>query len=84
MTRRHLVNNSRLLGNLNTSINEDQLSSSISQLSNEVNKIESASGRSLRTIKMRNEIAMLKDQIRYSKNQADLRKQRFYKTKTKE
>ena len=84
MTRRHLVNNSRLLRNLNTSINEDQLSSSISQLSNEVSKIESASGRLLRTIKMRNEIAMLKDQIRYSKNQADLRKQRFYKTKTKE
>ncbi len=84
MTRRHLVNNSRLLKNLNTSINEDQLSSSISQLSNEVNKIESASGRSLRTIKMRNEIAMLEDQISYSKNQANLRNQRFHKTKTKE
>ena len=81
MIRGHLVNNSRLLKNLNTYINEDQLLSSISQLSNEVNKIESASGRSLRTIKMRNEIAMMKDQIRYSENQANLRTQRFHKTK---
>lgn len=73
MNRGHLVNNSRLLNNLNTDVNEDQLLSSISNLSDEVYKIESVSGRSLRTIKMRNEIAMLQDQICYCKKQAKLR-----------
>jgi hypothetical protein len=65
MNREHLVNNSRLLKNLDTYINEDKLMSSISELSNEVNKIESFSGRSLHTIKMRNEIAKLEDQLSY-------------------
>ena len=81
MTRGYLVNSSRLLKNLNTYINEDHLLSTISQLSNEVNKIESVSGRSLHTIKMRNEIAKLEDQLSYSKNQANLHTQQFRKTK---
>jgi t-SNARE complex subunit (syntaxin) len=80
----HLVNNSRLLKNLNTYIKEDQLLSSISQLSNEVNKIESASGRSLHTIKMRSEIAKLEDLLSYTKNQTNLRAQQFHKTKSEE
>jgi hypothetical protein len=84
MTREYLVNNSRLLKNLNASINEDDIFSSISQLSNEVNKIESASGRSLRTIKLRNEIEKLEDQLSYSKNQANLRTQQFRKTKSED
>ena len=74
MSRAHLVNNSRLLKNLNTSVNEDHISNSISQLRNEVFKIESVSGRSLRTIKLRNEITKLEDQLSYSRNQANLRK----------
>ena len=82
MTRGHLINNSRLLKNLNTFINEDHLFSSISQLRNEVYKIESVSGRSLRTIKLRGEIARLEDQLSYSKNQANLRTQQFSKTKS--
>ena len=81
MNREHLVNNSRLLKNLNTYINEDQLMSSISQLRNEIFKIESVSGRSLRTIKLRNEIARLENQLSYSKNQANLRTQQYCKTK---
>ena len=84
MTREYLVNSSRLLKSLNTYINEDHLLSTISQLNNEVNKIESASGRSLHTIKMRNEIAKLEDQLSYSKNQANLRTQQFRKTKSED
>jgi hypothetical protein len=57
---------------------------SISQLSNEVDKIESVSGPSLRTIKLRNEIARLEDQLSYSKHQANLRTQQYYKTKSKD
>jgi hypothetical protein len=80
----HLVDNCRLLRNLNTYIDEDRLMRSISQLSNEVNKIESVSGRSLRTIKLRNEIARLEDQLSYSKNQAILRTQQFRQTKSED
>ena len=84
MTRGYLINNSRLLKNLNTYINEDHLLSTISQLSNEVNKIESVSGRSLHTIKMRSEIAKLEDQLSYSKYQANLRTQQFHKTRSED
>ncbi len=54
---------------------------SISQLRNEVFKIESVSGRSRRTIKLRNEIAKLEDQLSYSKNQGNIRTRQYYKTK---
>jgi len=84
MTRGNLINNSRLLKNLNTYINEDHLLSTISQLSNEVNNIESISGRSQHTIKIRNEIAKLEDQLSYSKNQAILRTQQFRQTKSED
>ena len=63
MDRGHLVNNSRLLRNLNTCIDEDRLMHTISQLSSQVDKIESVSGPSRRTIKLRNEIARLEDQL---------------------
>ena len=84
MTRGYLINNSRLLKNLNTYINEDHLLSTISQLSNEVNKIESVSGRSLHTIKMRSEIAKLEDQLSYTKNKTNLRTQQSHKTKSED
>jgi hypothetical protein len=72
MNRGYLINNSRLLKNLNTSINTDHLLSTIDQLGQKVHKIESISGRSLYTIKMRSEIANLEDQLNYSENQANL------------
>ena len=81
MDRGHLVDNCRLLRNLNTYIDQDRLMRSISQLRNEVLKIESVSGRSRRTNKMRNEIEKLEDQLSYSKNQANLRTRQYYKTK---
>ena len=81
MTKEHLTANSRLLQKLNAHINEDRVSSSISQLTNEVDKIETFSGRALHTIKMRNEIAMLEDKLAYSKNQASLRTKQFRKIK---
>jgi len=84
MDRGHLVENCRLLRNLNTYIDEDRLIRSISQLSNEVDKIESVSGRSLRTNKMRNEIAKMEDQLSYSKNQANLLTRRFHNTKSED
>ncbi|MCG6888227.1 MAG: hypothetical protein LJE92_01455 [Gammaproteobacteria bacterium] len=73
MNRRYLINNSRLLKNLNTEINKDHLLSTIAQLGHKVHKIESISGRSLHTIKMRSEIANLEDHLNYSKNQVILR-----------
>jgi len=84
MDRRHLVDNCQLLRNLNTYIDEDRLMRSISQLRNEVFKIESVSGRSCRTNKMRNEIAKLEDQLSYSKNQANLRTRQYYQTKSED
>ena len=84
MDRRHLVDNCQLLRNLNTYIDEDRLMRSISQLRNEVFKIESVSGRSQRTNKKRNEIAKLEDQLSYSKNQAILRTQQFRQTKSED
>ncbi len=73
MTNRHFATNSRLLGNLRAHVNEGQIPSSICRLVNEVNKIESVSRRSLRTIAMRNEIAKLEDLLEYCRIQADLR-----------
>ena len=73
MTKAHLAANSRLLQKLNTNINEDEVFSSIFQLTKEVEKIEIFSGHSLRTIKMRNEIAMLEAKLAYTENQANLR-----------
>jgi hypothetical protein len=84
MDRGHLVENCRLLRNLNTYIDEDRLIRSISQLSNEVDKIELFSGRSLRTNNMRNEIAKLEDQLSYSKNQANLLTRQFHNTKSED
>ena len=84
MTRRHLINNSILLKNLKTTVNETHISGTISQLRKEVFKIESVSGRSIRTIKLRNEIAKLEDQLSYSKDQSDFRSQQFCKTKSED
>ena len=84
MDRGHLVDNCRLLRNLNTYIDKDCLMRSISQLSNEVDKIESVSGRSLRTNKMRNEISKLEDQLSYSKNQSNLLTRQFHNTKSED
>jgi hypothetical protein len=57
---------------------------SISQLSKEVDKIESVSGRSLRTNKMQNEIAKLEDQLSYCKNQANLRTRQYRNSKSED
>ena len=84
MIRGHLICNSRLLKNLNTYINEDHLLIKITQLSAEVNKIESISGRSRRTIKLVKEIANLEDQLSYAKHQANLRTQEFHKTESED
>ena len=77
MNQRHLATNSRLLQNLNTYIDEDQISSSILILRADVHKLESATGPSLRTIKMHNEIAKLEDQLEYCKEQAEFRTKAF-------
>ena len=84
MTRAHLVNSSRLLQNLNTSVNESHIFSTISHLRKMVFKIESVSGRSLHTIKMRNEIAKLEDLLSYSKHQTSLRTQQFRKVNSED
>ena len=77
MNKEHLTANSRLLHNLNSHINEDQVFSSISQLTSEVERIEMFSGPSLHTIKKRREIAILKDKLAYSRRQASLRTKQY-------
>ena len=79
MTKEHLTANSRLLQKLNAHINENRVFSSISQLTKEVEGIETFSGPSLHTIKMRNEIAMLEDKLAYGKHQTSLRTKQFRK-----
>ena len=66
MNREYLINTSRLLKNLTTSINADRLLSANDQSGHKVHKVESIIGRSLYTIKMRSEIANLEDQLNYS------------------
>ena len=77
MERNKLWFNSRLIQNLNTCLNEDQISNSISQLSGQVKQIESVSGPSLRTIKLRNEIEKLEDKLAYCRAQANLRTKNY-------
>jgi hypothetical protein len=84
MDRGHLIDNCKLLRNLNTDIDEDCLLRSIYQLSNELDKIELVSGRSLRTNKMRIEVIKLEDQLSYSKNQSNHRTRQFYNTKSED
>ena len=81
MTKEHLTANSRLLQKLNTHINEDQVFISISRLTQEVEKIETFSGRSVHTINMRNEIAKLEEKLAYSNDQASFRTNQFHKIK---
>ena len=80
MEPEHLHTNSWLLENLDTYINEDQISGSIIRLNNEINRIELISGQSRRTNKMRIEIEKLGDLLAYSRNQANIRTQHFHMT----
>ena len=77
MNKEHLTANSRLLHSLNSHINEDQVFSSISALTSEVERIETFSGPSLHTIKMRREIAILEDKLAYCRRQASLRTKQY-------
>ena len=67
MTKEYLAANSRLLHSLSAHINEDRVNNSISQLTSEVERIETYSGPSLRTIKIRKEISMLEAKLAYCK-----------------
>lgn len=82
MGQGHIAANSRLLQNLHTYINEEQVFNAISRLTREVEKIELFSGRSLRTIKMRNEIARLQVKLDYCKDQASFRTEQYHKIKS--
>jgi hypothetical protein len=84
MDRGHLVENCRLLGNLDTHIDEDPLMRSISQLRNELDKIESVSGRSQRTNKMRIEVQKMEDQLSYCKNQSNHHTRQPHSTKSED
>jgi hypothetical protein len=69
MNREHQINNSVLLANLNTCIDEEDITESIIEMSDKINKIESASGRSPHTFGMRKEVAKLVEKLTYSENQ---------------
>jgi len=77
-----LTVNSHLLRNLNCHVNQDEISNSILKLSAEVNKIESVSGPSRRTLKMRREIEKLEDLLSYCKSRANLGTEQFHDIKT--
>jgi hypothetical protein len=84
VAQEHLTANCRLLHILNAHINhhlinEDRVFSSISQLTEEVEKIEAFCGYSLHTISMHNEIERLEDKLAYSKNQISLCTKKFEK-----
>ena len=63
MNQAIMLTNSLLIANLNADTNEDRISSSIKELRNEINKIESFSGPSIRTYSMRDEIAKLEEEL---------------------
>ena len=73
MDHGHIVINSRLLQNLNTYIDEDDVAGSIARLSTEIDKIESSGGKSARSCDLRRDNASLENQLAYSREQADLR-----------
>ena len=82
MKPRSLTVNIHLLRNMNCHVNQDEISNSILKLSAEVNKIESASGPSRRTFKMRREIEKLEDLLSYCKSRANPRAEQFHDIKT--
>ena len=77
MDRKKLWLNSRLIQSLNNHLDEDQISKSIDQLSSQVKKIESVSGPSLRTLKLRSEIKKLENNLAYCKDKISLQMGKF-------
>lgn len=77
MDRNKLWQNSRLVQNLNTYFNEDRISDSITQLKLRIHQIESVTGPSKRTSKMRAEISKLELELSYCREQAGFRTRRF-------
>ena len=84
MDRGHLVKNCSLLRHLDTYIDVDRLTRSIVQLRNELDIIESVSGRSQRTNKMRIEVQKLENQLSYGKNQSNHHTRQFHSTKSED
>ena len=82
MKPKSLTVNSHLLRSLNCHVNQDEISNSILKLSAEVNKIESVSGPSRRTFKMRREIEKLDDLLSYCKTRANPCTEQFQDIKT--
>ena len=77
MNREQLTANRMLMIDLNPHLNENQISnsiiiSSIIKLRNEINRIESVTGPSIRTTKMRGQIAKMEKMLAYSKNLSDI------------
>lgn len=80
MNQERRLPNSLLLADLNAYISEDQISSAIIKLGNEVNSIESVCGPSFRTSNIRDEIAKLEEQLDNCNNRGIIRSQLFCKT----
>lgn len=73
----HLTVNFRLLDNLKTYINEDQIIDSINRLNRDIGNIESTSGPSKRTLVMRSEVDRLASLLAYIRQQAGSRETGF-------
>ncbi len=77
MDRNKLWLNSRLIQNLNIHLDEDKISKSIDQLSGQVKQIESVSGPSIRTLKLRNEIKKLESNLAYCRDKFGIQMDKY-------
>ena len=77
MESSHQASNSVLLSNLNTYINEDEITKSIFESKNTIDKIETFSGPSTRTQLLRKDLVKLENLLAYSKDQSNIRSQNF-------
>lgn len=67
----------RLLNKLDSRIDEQQVSDSISHLNREIGKIESTSGPSKRTLQMRHEVERLESLLSYSRQHSRIGQPRY-------
>jgi hypothetical protein len=77
MDRSYLRVNSRLLSSLQTCIDEDEIGHKIADLQLTIDRIESVSGPSRRTLNLRNSVSRLQELLDFSRTQAEIRTLRY-------
>lgn len=77
MNSSYLRVNSRLLSGLQTCVDEDEIGHKIADLQLTIDRIESASGPSRRTLKLRNSVSWLQELLDFCRTQAEIRTLRY-------